>query len=382
MSGPSYFFPATARNKPVQGFLKHRDKKLHEFRERHFLATDPDLIEALFKGKVGLPSFREKVAWLILRGSLLNEGENVREKRSHFQTVIGKKPVQEDWEMYKDIFSHAMVAALPDGDNIVDIMECAEKYVWGVISSLLFPTISAKDLKTVQRITRKFARTMGIRVLTRGKSLWWDSLPTYLRKNKLTKILNKYMSEPTHLLTHLKEKFKGKELIDTITMLLIAATQTTKSALVTATYYIATYLSAQGNVQLDFENAAWEAMRLLPPAMVVNVFVRESFVVDGIELKGSDVLLSPIYGHYDERVYVNPHEFNPFRKLEIGKNLLPFGLGPRFCLGQPMAMKMIVFWLEWLFGRYHVRIVGKPSPRLGLETTFVNTKAELKAKKR
>jgi cytochrome P450 len=95
-----------------------------------------------------------------------------------------------------------------------------------------------------------------------------------------------------------------------------------------------------------------ETMRLYPPAWS---FARRALNDDDIlghEVKKNDVIsISPYLLHHDERFWDNPFDFNPnrFSKEETERrhpiSFLPFGLGPRACIGEKlsrMEMKMLL----------------------------------------
>ena len=77
----------------------------------------------------------------------------------------------------------------------------------------------------------------------------------------------------------------------------------------------------------------------------------------------------------DEKVWVDPLRFDPARHLASGpeqhRALLPFGLGPRGCIGQHLAMAELNAVLPALARHGDVEIVGTPSenPAFALRVT-------------
>ncbi len=70
---------------------------------------------------------------------------------------------------------------------------------------------------------------------------------------------------------------------------------------------------------------------------------------------GTNILFSGWTLHHDPRWWRNPTEFNPGRFLEDDINtnaFIPFGLGPRRCLGAQMAYMVGVSTLASVFQRY------------------------------
>lgn len=98
--------------------------------------------------------------------------------------------------------------------------------------------------------------------------------------------------------------------------------------------------------QLEFVSAVLqEAMRLYPPAWILDRVPIEDDQFEGVPLpKGQNIGLY-IYGiHHDSKYWPEPEKFDPerFSKEEIKKRpafaYLPFGAGPRLCIGANFAM--------------------------------------------
>jgi len=88
-----------------------------------------------------------------------------------------------------------------------------------------------------------------------------------------------------------------------------------------------------------------EAMRLYPPAYVFSRRALREVEIDGYRVPtGQFVLIAPYTLHRREEYFPNPEQFDPERFTpEREKQLpryayLPFGAGPRICLGQYFAM--------------------------------------------
>lgn len=116
-----------------------------------------------------------------------------------------------------------------------------------------------------------------------------------------------------------------------------------------------------------------EAMRLYPPAPGLSSrAVRESDELCGQKIpKGAIVTVTPWLLHRHEALWDEPERFDPDRWApERGGNrhrfaYLPFGAGPRICIGQLMAVNEIVLILSTLAQRYRVQLA--PGARVGLK---------------
>lgn len=88
-----------------------------------------------------------------------------------------------------------------------------------------------------------------------------------------------------------------------------------------------------------------ESMRLRPPAWSFGrIALKEDVIFDEKVLPGDVITISPFLMHHNPRLYNDPLQFNPehFNEENMKKRpkgaYMPFGLGPRFCLGVDLAM--------------------------------------------
>lgn len=129
-----------------------------------------------------------------------------------------------------------------------------------------------------------------------------------------------------------------------------------------------------GNEHLDrlplTEALVQEAMRLYPPAWVIG---RESigpFEAGGFTFPaGTTVMISPWVLHRDPRWFERPDEFLPERWINRTQRLprfayMPFGGGPRICIGQRFAMMEAMLLLATIIRDFSFEpVLGKePKP--------------------
>lgn len=104
-----------------------------------------------------------------------------------------------------------------------------------------------------------------------------------------------------------------------------------------------------------------ESQRLLPASCIL--FFREAaapFVLDGKELPaGTRLLTSPYIAHRDPGLFPEPQRFRPSRweGLEPGPYAyLPFGAGPRLCVGAQFATQAVRLALVGILQRHRFEI--------------------------
>ena len=88
-----------------------------------------------------------------------------------------------------------------------------------------------------------------------------------------------------------------------------------------------------------------ESMRLYPPVpMMTRQAVADARIGDRDIAKGTSVLMSIYAIHRHSKRWERPHEFDPTRfapsrEASIPRyQYMPFGAGPRICIGMPFAM--------------------------------------------
>ncbi len=98
-------------------------------------------------------------------------------------------------------------------------------------------------------------------------------------------------------------------------------------------------------------SAIQESMRLYPPIWVISRRSKQDQLVSGFLIEnGSLVCISPWILHHDPKHWDNVDYFDPTRFLAYGTDrdrhaFLPFGLGPRQCIGRGFAMMEAVLAL-------------------------------------
>ena len=113
-----------------------------------------------------------------------------------------------------------------------------------------------------------------------------------------------------------------------------------------------------------------ETMRLFPPAPIMNRECVEPCEVLGRQMKIGDILLlTPYVMHRTERLWDNPHAFDPDRfirepELKVkGAPYMPFGAGPRICVGAAFAIMEAVMALGTLVRDYDIQVPDDCYPR-------------------
>ncbi|RJL01882.1 cytochrome P450 [Paracoccus aestuarii] len=112
-----------------------------------------------------------------------------------------------------------------------------------------------------------------------------------------------------------------------------------------------------------------EALRLYPPAAFLSRTAQAPDRLCGREVLPGDTVMLPIYAlHRHHLLWDRPDAFDPGRFLTAPDRyaFLPFGAGPRICIGASFALQEAVIILATLLARFRFeRIAGRdPQPRM------------------
>lgn len=172
-----------------------------------------------------------------------------------------------------------------------------------------------------------------------------------------------------------------RELKEQVATLIVAGHETTAVALFWCCYLLALApawqerLAAEAEaLDPDAEPAAavprfvlgravfQEALRLYPPAFIIVRLARGPDRLAGRKIApGTVVMAAPWVLHRHERLWQRPNAFNPTRFLPDAPPpprfaYLPFGAGPRVCIGASLAMTEAVLVLAALARRFRIRL--------------------------
>jgi cytochrome P450 len=115
-------------------------------------------------------------------------------------------------------------------------------------------------------------------------------------------------------------------------------------------------------------NVAEETMRLYPPVWVLSRTAIGEDEMGGFKIPaGSEILIFPYVTHRHPKWWTEPDKFDPERFLPertVGRlrgAYLPFGLGPRTCIGLNFAMTEILVVLAFIMQRFRVELAMDPA---------------------
>jgi cytochrome P450 len=182
------------------------------------------------------------------------------------------------------------------------------------------------------------------------------------------------------------DQFSDQELRDQIVTFLVAGHETVASSLTWTWWLIASHPDVQARIQKEVDevlagktptvaDAAQlvylravvdEALRLYPPGWVISRRAQEADVIGGVQIPAdSVVIISPWATHRHPAAWANASSFDPSRFLPdaptpIKGAYIPFGSGPRFCIGKDFALLESVLLIARVMQFYSVATAGAP----------------------
>ncbi|MEQ9695848.1 cytochrome P450 [Shimia sp. SDUM112013] len=204
-----------------------------------------------------------------------------------------------------------------------------------------------------------------------------------------------------------KRRMNTSELRDNLLTFIVAGHETTALTLAWATYLCAfdpavqdraraEIASVTGGRDVETGDAAKltyirmivdEALRLYPPAGILSRTAQRPDVLCGRDIQPGDTVMIPVYAlHRHHQLWDNPNAFDPERFADRSKvdryAYLPFGDGPRICIGASFAIQEAVLILATLLQNFEFELVpGRPPEPVMILTLRPDTGVWLTARR-
>lgn len=126
-----------------------------------------------------------------------------------------------------------------------------------------------------------------------------------------------------------------------------------------------------------------ESMRVLPASSYSQRITTDKAALGPLQLPaGTPVVFSQFMTHHREDLFVDPHVFRPARWKDIRPSAyeyLPFGAGPRMCIGAPLAMMEIRTALAGIVQRFHMQMVSESTVNGQVISTMLGPTSSVRA---
>lgn len=367
-------------------------------RKQHYLINDPAALQEMLQQKndnyTKVGTHFQRLEKMLGPGLLVNSGNDWSSTRQLVQQVFH----------YKNLIRYEEVIAEQLAQTIERLDEsCAKNQLIAFDQELLmlFAKISAAVLigadmtfaETAQVIKQiAFANNFIANSLSTAKFYpSWRNIYFQIIKVQYTKFLRQKLSSNTQfqpLLEPILAEYRcghisEKQLRGEINNFFIAGHETIGNAMAWTTLLLAQHeeifnqVAQEASAVLQQEKMSFsaiekisygeqvlcEAMRLYPPIWLTQ---RRALIDDELQgyaiPKGALLSFSPYVLHRHPRYWPDCDEFRPerFSTEEVAKRpklaYVPFGAGPRVCIGRHLAMILGKWVLATLASRYHWRI--------------------------
>ncbi len=339
------------------------------------------------------------LAKYIGHGILTSSGEHWRTHRRMVQPAFHKKKLQNLMGVMREAILMELERIEPG--KVQDVFPLMGDLAFQVVAKSLFSSSDIREkMSRLQYITEANQRML-IKEMRQPYLKWW-----YRQSGKIDKHL-KMAGEGKRLLLDIIEERRSSglekddlldmllraryedgspmpdgQLLDEVLILFTAGHETTANALSFTLFLLAKNPSIQdqvygevskvnfedsnidllqGVMQLQFvKQCIEEALRLYPPAYVIDRVATEDDTFEDILLpKGTMVLMSIYELHRYSNFWERPLEFDPSRfkeadKKDYGDYYYPFGAGPRMCVGNNFAMYEMIIAIAEIVKKYSI----------------------------
>lgn len=183
-------------------------------------------------------------------------------------------------------------------------------------------------------------------------------------------------------------RLSDREVIDEALTILLAGSDTTAAALSWSAFLLAKHLDVQHQLRLEVnripagnlpnaqhagglllaEQVFKESLRLYPPAIAIARQAAEPVVIGNVHVPRGALVFVIVYAiHHDPRWFPAPEIFEPRRFASEPESAipehayLPFGLGPRACIGHRFAAMEGPLVLAEMVRRFDFRLIESSS---------------------
>lgn len=347
---------------------------------------------------------RQRVLRPILRDGLLTaEGELWKRTRRSIAPIFAPRNTQGLATVMRER-SERFANALADD---IDIAEQMTLLTFDILQATLFTGDIAGEPREFAASVAALLRTMGrvdpmdvldapsfvprlTRILGRRSLNYFRKLIAATIERREALIARNPGDAPRDLLTLLLEAegLSRNEVEDNIITFIGAGHETTARALAWTLYLLSQAPEDRAQVEAELDAHDWsldpsrwddalpytraafeEAMRLYPPAPSLNRAALAPDRVGTVDIPaGATLLVMPWVVHRHEKLWDRPNDFVPARFLPPARatidryQYLPFGIGPRVCIGQSFAMQEGVIALAELMRHLRFDFTGAHPP--------------------
>lgn len=390
------------------------------FGQRTLIINDPGLIRYVLVENVAnyeMAEVRRLILRPILRDGLLTaEGEVWKRSRKAVAPVFTPRHARRfaDQMLAKSQDYATRYTDLAAADAVVDVAADMTELTYEILAETLFSGQIAAETEAFTRSVETLLKLMGrVDPMDIMRAPPWVPRLTHIGGGRVMRRFHAVVAEtmdrrrammregtaPTDFLTLLlqqegPEGLSADEIADNILTFIGAGHETTARALAWTLYCIANAPQVRAEMEAEIDRVLdtgaepvdWlglmphvraafeEAMRLYPPAPSINrAAIDDDLWVsptgERVEIKkGMGILVMPWTLHRHELYWDKPRAFMPERFLPGNRETLhrfqylPFGAGPRICIGATFALQEAVIALGVLMRQFRFDLTPQTRP--------------------
>jgi cytochrome P450 len=349
---------------------------------------------------------RRQIEPVVGRGLLTSEGEIWRRHRRIMSPAFDHRSIVSYSPVMTEIAERLVErwAQLPDAE--IDVAPAMMQATLNVISLTMFSRDSSDIVALIERGFERFQTQMRLNLVDFFELPAWLKKLSFARRAppifaELDQVIGQLLAaraaadavdaRPKDLLARLiaardAETGKGmtpEETRNQIVTIFLAGHETTSQALTWTWYLLSQHPAAETKLHAELDQVLGgrtpehddlaklpytrmvieEAMRLYPPAHTLARTAMAPDEVSGRRVhKGTQIIISPWLLHrnpniWSEPLRFEPERFAPERAAERHRfAYIPFGAGPRICIGAAFAMAEGMLILATIAQRYRLRL--------------------------
>ncbi|AUP78901.1 cytochrome P450 [Flavivirga eckloniae] len=357
-------------------------------------------------------------------GLLTSSGDYWLKQRRLIQPAFHKEKIQNLVEIINKAVNEQVESINAEG--FVELYPIMNELAFEVVAKSLFNFSAEKEtLKRLQFIIEKLQLFIVKELRMPYKKLWYTLTGEIKYHMKLVKesrsIINtiidqrrKSNEEHDDLLDMLLSAtyedgttMTNEQLIDEILILFVAGHETTANALTFTLKLLAQNKDALTKVETEIKETNTkgltplqelsqlnytkccieESLRLYPPAWITDRVNIEDDTIDDYILKKGTIIGASIYElHRNKNYWDDPESFKPSRFFEENRKevlpyYMPFGAGPRLCIGNNFAMYEMILAVSAILKKFNITTDNdtiKVNPLITLKPVDVRLKFTLK----
>jgi cytochrome P450 len=370
---------------------------VHLGAQRFIVTQDPAFIEYVLKTNhrnYHKSEFQSKrVGQFLGKGLLTSNGEYWLRQRRLIQPGFHQEKIRSLYAIMKTTIDDFLLT-MPVGEH-VNVYPHMNKLAFQIVMNTLFNVHVEEALREELSAFVYESQDFVMRDIRQPHLSWWFRLSGELNQNlkKASRareiirsiITQRKASQGKHadlldMLLDARYEDTGagmdeEQIIDEILVLIIAGHETTANALSWTLFLLAEHpaeierlrnntseLAIEDVVRNEFVlSVINESMRLFPPAYVSDRVALKDDRFGSFSYPGGTIIVVFYYGlHRDPKHWQQPEVFNPARFLQRdrnanGKIFLPFGAGPRLCIGNGFAMAEMAIFLHTFMHYFDIR---------------------------